>query len=73
MIARIIKFDKCRNAKFKQEPVFKKFEKKELSWNGHVRRLNQGRMLKKISEARLARNRRRGRPRNTKMEQICWI
>ena len=44
--------------------------KKRLEWIGHVVRMNQGRTVKKISESKLERTRRKERPRQRWLEDV---
>ena len=43
---------------------------KELKWNGHVRRMNEESLLQNILDWPLTKRRRKGRPRNSWMQDV---
>lgn len=57
----------------RQEPIEKKIEKRKLNWYGHITRMDENRLVKKVTEAKRQGKRRRGRPRKGWMEQIQEI
>lgn len=61
--------DRVRNEQIREElgvqPIMEFIEQRQLSWWGHLQRMNNDRPVKQIYEARLQAKRRRGRPRQT--------
>jgi Reverse transcriptase (RNA-dependent DNA polymerase) len=61
--------DRIRNTQIREElniqPLMQYIEQKQLSWWGHLQRMESTRQVKKIWEAKVNRKRRRGRPRKS--------
>jgi hypothetical protein len=62
----------------KGEIIVKWKKGQRISWLGHLERMEEGRMLKKIFTQELEGTRRRGRPRKGWREEVgkifkCWL
>ena len=68
------KRDLIRNTKIRDDlkvkPILNEIESKQLKWYGHVKRMEKGRIPKKILETRMEGKRGRGRPRTTWMDNV---
>ncbi|KAK4872092.1 hypothetical protein RN001_016216 [Aquatica leii] len=73
-IAGKTKWDHVRNKTIKKEirqtPILERIKDKNLLWYGHVMRMNNDRLTKRIMEEGKPRNRKRGRPRRKWLDQI---
>src|SRR5699024_3306636 len=65
----VTRLDKIRNQKIREDlevkPTLAYIENRQLSWWGHLQRMNSGRPVKQVWEAKPQRNKQRGRPRQT--------
>ena len=73
----ITRLDKIRNDSIREEletvSVLEFIERRQLSWWGHMMRMDQGRSTRRIWEAHILKNKKRGRPRVTWNETISAI
>lgn len=73
-IAGKTKMDRLRSdyirGELKQEPIEVKIKKRKLNWYGHIIRMKQTRLVKRVMEAKRYGKRRKGRPRKSWLEQI---
>lgn len=69
--------DRIRNIQIREElgvkPVTHFIEQRQLSWWGHIQRMNNNRQVKLVYEARPQTKRKRGRPRKTWNQEISRI
>lgn len=76
-IAEVTKFDRIRSedirTSLEQEPITKKIENRQLSWFGHILRMDQNRLTKKVISAKPNYKKRRGRPKKTWIGRINEI
>ena len=77
-VKNITKRDRIRSTsireELKQPELFQNIEKKQLQWYGHVTRMEENRIPKRVHEARPIGNRPQGRPQHTwiqNIEQYC--
>lgn len=74
-IAGLTKWDHIRNVdianQLQQERIIKKYENKILEWYGHVSRMQDNRIPKKIMEAKIIKKKKRGRPKKAWMEEVA--
>lgn len=73
----VTKEDRIRNIQIREElgvkPVTHFIEMRQLSWWGHIQRMNNNRQVKLVYEARPQTKRKRGRPRKTWNQEISRI
>lgn len=73
-IAGHTRWDRIRNDRIRQdlnaEPIERRLENKQLLWFGHVQRMNESRITRRLAEARPQGRRPIGRPRTTLEERI---
>lgn len=66
--------DRIRNEVFREQlkiiPIQTTIEQSQIRWLGHIQRMGNERMVKRIYEAREVSKRKRGRPRNTWKEEV---
>lgn len=76
-IVGITKMDRWTNERVmeevEQEPIINKIEKRQLHWYGHITRMGQERMTKRVIEARRVGKRKVGRPRKKWEDRIKEI
>ena len=68
--------DRVRNEVVRQElkvePILKKIHKQQFKWFGHLMKMNDSRLVKKVWHARMT-ERKRGRPRKTSKNSVADI
>lgn len=68
------KFDRIRNVQIREElhqkPINKQLETKQLKWFGHIQRMSEERLVKKVIQARRVEKRRVGRPKKNWVSRI---
>jgi hypothetical protein len=66
--------DKIRNSvireELNEESIIERIEKKQLKWYGHVQRMEETRLTKRVTETKVQGRRARGRPRKSWEEQL---
>lgn len=76
-IAGKTRYDRVRNEDIreitKQELIKTEMENRQLSWYGHIMRMDRNRLVKKVLETGRMGKRKRGRPRKTWIEEIEQI
>ncbi|KAI4465121.1 geranylgeranyl pyrophosphate synthase [Holotrichia oblita] len=65
----VTKRDRMRNTDIRRDlgtkSIFEFIEERQLSWWGHLQRMNMERPVKKVWKAKIQKNRKKGRPRKT--------